>query len=226
MARKQDKETARTLRKQGMSYSEIRERLDVSKSTLSVWLRDMPLSEKRINELRARAPRRIERFRATMKAKKDARRTEVFSKVAKDIEDSTNTSFVAGFYLYWGEGTKTAEYTVSLTNSDPSMMQAFIQWLDLLGVDRTRLKVKLHLYIDQNEEQVKKKWAVALTIPLRNFNRSYIKDSYSYRKTYKGMFPYGTCVVTYHNRDLYEYVLAGVKYLQKKHMIAGKTEMG
>ena len=38
MARKKDKQKALTMRKKGMSYSQIKEKLGISKSTLSGWL--------------------------------------------------------------------------------------------------------------------------------------------------------------------------------------------
>ena len=65
MARKIDKQKAIAMRKKGMSYSQIKDKIKVSKSTLSGWLSDMPLSEKRIRELRADSPIRIERYRNT-----------------------------------------------------------------------------------------------------------------------------------------------------------------
>ena len=68
-----------------MSYSQIKEKLKISKSTLSGWLHDMPLSEKKIRELQADSPIRIEKYRNTMQAKKDARLNEVYKKVSKDV---------------------------------------------------------------------------------------------------------------------------------------------
>ena len=85
MARKKDKQKVLEYRKKGYSYSQIKEKLGISKSTLSGWLHDMPLSEKRIRELRDNSPIRIERYRNTMRAKKDARLTDVYKKVSKDI---------------------------------------------------------------------------------------------------------------------------------------------
>jgi len=51
MARIQDREKAIALRKQEMSYSQIKKVLGVSKSTLSYWLKDFPLSKERVEEL-------------------------------------------------------------------------------------------------------------------------------------------------------------------------------
>jgi len=69
MARRLDKEKAIKLRLEGQSYSQIKAELGVSKSTLSGWLGDYPLSSERINELRAHSFKRIERYRNTMQRK-------------------------------------------------------------------------------------------------------------------------------------------------------------
>ena len=65
MARRKDKERAIKLRLKGLSYSQIKEKIGLSKSTLSNWLSAYPLSEKRIRELRDWNPRKIERRRNT-----------------------------------------------------------------------------------------------------------------------------------------------------------------
>lgn len=222
MARTKDREKAIALREKGMSYSQIKAELGISKSTLSGWLRDMPLSPERIRELRDTSQSRIEKTRETKLRKKLARRAEVYKRVARDIEKSKDLNFIAGFYLYWGEGTKTAEYTVSFTNSDQSMIRCFIEWTALLGIPREKIKIKLHMYADQEEKELKNFWSTITEIPTANFYKTYKKQTLAGRKTYKGMFPHGTCVVIYSNRDMYEYVLEGVRYLRDKYNIADK----
>ena len=71
MARLVEREKALALRKQEMSYSQIKEILSVSKSTLSGWLKDFPLSKKRINALRGKNEKRIERYRETRRKTKE-----------------------------------------------------------------------------------------------------------------------------------------------------------
>jgi hypothetical protein len=223
MARTLDREKAVTLRKMGYSYTQIKEELNVSKSTLSGWLADIPLTDKRIRELRDFNQVRIEKSRQTKLKKKSLRREEVLKKVSDDIKNSKDTFFVAGFYLYWGEGTKTSEYTVALTNTDPSIIKCFIVWLESLDVPNSKLKVKLHVYSDQDENKVKLFWSKVTGVTVTNFYKTYIKESKASRKTYKGMFPHGTCVVSYSNRDTYEYVLGGVDYLKKKYSLPSRT---
>ncbi|MFT5037104.1 MAG: DNA-binding transcriptional ArsR family regulator [Candidatus Azotimanducaceae bacterium] len=221
MARTKDRAEAIELRKKGMSYSQIKEKLSLSKSTLSSWLKDLPLSKERMKELRDNNQVRIEKTRETKRLKRELRRSVVYEKVSQDIR-AKGVSFVSGFYLYWGEGTKTAEYTVALTNSDPAMVRCFVIWLQMLGVKKSDMRIKLHVYTDQDEPKLKAFWAKVLGISIKNFNKSYVKDSRSDRKTYKGMFPYGTCVVAYHDRDMREYVMAGIQYLRDSHGFAVK----
>ena len=52
MAKLQKREMALQLRKLGKSYSDIKASIGVSKSTLSLWLREYPLPPERIKELR------------------------------------------------------------------------------------------------------------------------------------------------------------------------------
>ena len=214
MARKEDKQKAIAMRMKGMSYSQIKEKLKISKSTLSIWLADKPLSEKRIRELRDFNPQRIERYRNTMKEKKDQRLEEVYKKVTKDIGRlSKRYLFLAGLFLYWGEGTKRQNSTVVLTNTNPAMLKLFIKWLELFDVKSEDLRVKLHLYSDMNTKQSLAFWSKELKIPVSQFQKSYIKKTSSESITYKNGFGKGTCCVMFYSRDLWEYITMGLQYI-------------
>ncbi|OGI95380.1 hypothetical protein A2917_02340 [Candidatus Nomurabacteria bacterium RIFCSPLOWO2_01_FULL_42_17] len=204
------------MRRKGMSYSQIKDKLGISKSTLSGWLYNMPLSEKRIRELQADSPIRIERFRNTMRAKREARLEKVFQKVSKDIGVfSEREIFLLGLFLYWGEGTKMQKGSVVLTNTNPSMLKFFIKWLELFNVKRKNLKIKLHLYSDMNIKKSIGFWSKELKIPVSQFRKSYIKRTKLSSITYKNGFGKGTCCVMFDNRDLWEYIVMSLKYISR-----------
>lgn len=216
MARKLDKQKALVMRKKGMSYSQIKAKLGVSKSTLSGWLYNMPLSEKRIKELRDFNPIRIEKYRNTMRVKREARLDSVFKKVSDDIGFfSKRDLFLTGLFLYWGEGTKAQRNLVALTNTNPGMLKFFIKWLETFGVKRKNLKVKLHLYSDMNVKTSLDFWSKELKIPISQFRKSYIKKTELKSITYKNGFGRGTCCVMFDDRDLWEYIIMGIKYISK-----------
>jgi len=83
MARFHDHNKALILRKRGMSYSQIKKILKVSKSTLSLWLRNYPLSKQRIRELRDWNEQRIERCRETKRKKKEERLNQFYKEQKK-----------------------------------------------------------------------------------------------------------------------------------------------
>jgi hypothetical protein len=217
MARIEDKNKAIKMRKSGMSYSQIKAELGVSKSTLSLWLRDLPLSDKRLRELRDFSQVRIEKTRITKLKNKTARRDTVLSRVKIDFAHNKNPLFIGGFYLYWGEGTKSAEYTIALTNTDPGIIKTYLAWLRLIHVDINDCRVKLHLYADQDIKDSIKFWSEITQIPSSHFYKPYIKETALKSKTYRGMFGHGTCSVYYHNRDTYEYVMAGLQILRNQY---------
>jgi hypothetical protein len=199
-----------------MSYSQIKEKLDVNKSTLSEWLYNMPLSEKRIRELQADSPIRIEKYRNTMRAKKEARLKGVYEKASKDIGNfSKRELFLTGLFLYWGEGTKSSNSSTVLTNTNPAMIKFFIKWLELFNVTRKDLKIKLHLYSDMDIKRSLDFWSKELRIPISQFRKPYIKKTSSKSVTYKNGFGKGTCCVMFGDRDLWEYIIMALKYISK-----------
>ena len=215
MARKKDKQKALAMRKNGMSYSQIKEKLGVSKSTLSGWLYNMPLSEKRIRELRADSPIRIERYRNTMRLKREEKFTKAYEIISQKIGKLTKRElFLSGLFLYWAEGGKTKNGTTCLTNTNPNMLKFFINWLKIFNIPKEKLKIHLHLYSNMNIKKQEKYWSIELGIPLKQFKKSYIKKSSSLAITYKNGFGQGTCTVSVYLTDLTAQVLMGLKYIQ------------
>jgi len=215
MARKQDKQKAITLRQKGYSYSQIREKIKVSKGTLSEWLSDMPLSEKRIRELRDFSSKRIESYRNTMSRKREAHKKIVYEKMKIKIGNFSNRDLlIAGFFLYWGEGSKTKNYSVALTNTNPKMLKFFIRWLELFDVPLSKLRVKLHLYSDMKIQEEISFWSKTLNIPISQFRNSYIKKTKLASITYKNGFGHGTCSIIVEDKNIASQILVGLEYIQ------------
>lgn len=217
MARIQERGKAIQLRLQGKSYSEIKKTLGISKSTLHYWLHEYPLSDDQIRALRDWNPRRIENFRKTMQAKRVAKQKVAYQRVKKDIGRLDKKDlFIAGFFLYWGEGLKAGNAQVGFANTDPAMIKSFLRWLEILGVSKEKLHIRLHLYSDMDIEKYQNFWICALGIQRVQLQKPYIKQSTREGVKYKGRFGYGTCNVRCYGRDITDYVLMGVKYISAK----------
>lgn len=223
MARFRDHEKALALRKEGMSYSQIKKLLKVSKSTLSLWLRGYPLSKQRIRELRDCNEQRIEKYRESRRKKKEERLKKIYDEQKRFIFPFTKRElYLAGLFLYLGEGSQSKEAMLSVSNTNPSIIKFFIAWLiKNLNVPKNKLKINLHLYQDMNISKEIKFWSELLNFPISQFNKPYIKKTFAKDINHKGGFGHGTCNVSIGNARLTEKILMGLKsitnyYLKKK----------
>ena len=214
--KKSIKEKVLKMRLKGLSYSQIRSKIKISKSTLSTWLEKYPLSSERIKELRDWNPRRIENCRNTKLKNRQKKLESVYKDISSEIGSlSKRDLFIAGMFLYWGEGTKASRDMIAFTNTDPAMIRFFIKWIKIFNVSRDKLKVKLHLYSDMNINRKTKFWSKILNISEKNFRKPYIKDSKFSSLTYKNSFGQGTCIVIYGSSDLYNKITIGLKYIRE-----------
>lgn len=215
MARIKDKQRAIELRKAGKSYSQIRQEIGVGKGTLSEWLADMPLSAKQMRGLRDWNQTRIEHYRATRLKKREARLHVVHEEQKGRIFPlSERDVFIAGLFLYWGEGSKTRVGDIRIANTDPSMPKFFVYWIThVLNLDKAKIRVHLHLYSDMDIAKEISFWSRALDIPKSQFIRPYIKKNAS-TIINRGTFGHGTCTIRVGNARVSEEVFAGIQTIR------------
>ena len=170
-------EKARLLRKKGCAYNDIKKELGLSKSTISLWCRDVKLT----NQQRAAlmySSKRMAAQKLGAKANHEKREKEiaVIREIAKkEIVNLMPKAFqVAGAMLYWAEGTKTQSTAVS--NSDPRIIKFMVHWFDkFFQITPKQLKAHLHIHYGNDEKKIKKFWSTLTGIPLDNFGKSFIK---------------------------------------------------
>ncbi len=121
---------ARDLRGHGMTYKEIAAQLGVSKSSVSLWVRDLPLPGRlSYEECAKRAAAGVAAYWEQERPRRAAAREAV--RVAEQHAMGplgTREILLAGAISYWCEGTKSKSYRrsgrVVLINSDPPKPQA------------------------------------------------------------------------------------------------------
>lgn len=206
------------LRKQKKSYSQIKSLLGVSKSTLSEWLRAYPLTREEVNKLRANSEIRIEKYRTTMAKKREMRLQSYYeTECRKYIPLSEKELLIAGLFLYWGEGNKAVRHTLSINNTDPTLMKfALYRVTKALKVSKEKVQVHVHLYKDMNIRKEMNYWSKELSIPLRQFSKPYIKDSNRIDIDQKG-FGHGTCGIRVYDTVLKEHILMAIKAVSERY---------
>ena len=177
-----EKTRAVHLRKLGKTIPEIAKTLQVSKSSVSLWLRGISLPRKATEEL---ANRRVKSRLLANEAKREITRTKLklADKEAKDIEKAfsidSNSALILCALMYWCEGAKSkndSEFT--FTNAEPLLVQGFLYLLRLsLPLDESKFRVKMHLHSYHKESTQKTFWSRVTHIPETQFQNTYWKTN-------------------------------------------------
>ena len=174
------REEAIRLRLEGRSYSEIQATLGVSKSSLSLWLRDVPLTEeyreRLANKLRVAAQKRA----ASVRTASQTRARRLVDESAGEIGELSELElFVAGVVAYWAEGTKSKPWGpragVAFINSDPGMVKLFLAWLALLKIGLADLSFRIHIHESADIEGALRFWSGVVGCPAQRFQRTTLK---------------------------------------------------
>jgi len=175
----------------------------------------LPLSEKRIRELRDNSHRRIENFQRTWNHKREVLLKSIYdAERLKILPFSKRELFLSGLFLYWGEGAKTKSI-VWISNTDPAVIRAFMRWAQAaLEVNTEKIIIRLHLYKDMDVAKETKFWSNALALEAAQFRRPYIKASTLKSLTYKGGFGHGTCNAMINDAALMRRIQMGLKVLR------------
>ncbi len=153
------REQARELRTQGQSYNEIAAQLGVAKSSVSLWVRDIPCPprfEYVHNERRLEGLRRYNEART-------ARRTAERQAAAKELGELTDREIlVAGAIAYWCEGSKNKPNRrndrVTFINSDPGLITFFLRFLGVAGVHLDDLILRVYIHENADAQAAQRFW--------------------------------------------------------------------
>jgi hypothetical protein len=171
-----ERERARDMRAQAWTINEIVAELGVSKSSVSVWVRDVQFDEA-TRAARAGANRRRGARRRGPNRLQQRKQAEIDRLLATGRERvgrlSDRDLLIAGTALYAGEGSK-GDGAVKFANSDPRMILLFCTWLRrFFDIDESRLRVRLYLHQGLDLDRASSFWSTLTRIPLTQFGTPY-----------------------------------------------------
>ena len=210
---------ARHLRHKGFSLNQIVSFLNISKSSASVWVRDVRLTKKQIKFLKHKSHLKeviMKRVGARIK-NENARRRRIMDVHRRNIqEDSINleTLKILGTCLYWAEGGKSQKNrSFSFWNSDPQMvkvMMAFLKKVCMIPDKKFRAHINLHAHLDALAAE--KYWPLISGIPLSQFYKTTKIISRASKNT-RDTLPYGTFSIQICSVDLFLKMLAWIEVI-------------
>ena len=176
------KPKARDLRMAGESINNIAKKLNLSKSTISLWCSEMKLSNGVRNMLRHKmisAGLRGRLMGAKTNRNKKLSAIKESKKWAKNKikHVSDREFFIANIALYWAEGSKSDSSTGFIfVNSDPDMILFVYKWLTkFMGIPKNEIKPILAINYVHKERvnKILKFWSNLLDLPLGGFGNTY-----------------------------------------------------
>lgn len=141
-----EKQMAIEMRREGGTVPDIAKKLGVSRSTVSLWVRDLPLGDERIRE------GKIKGGLAAAEVKR-ARISDEMSEVAIAVRSEwplvrNDPLIISGLSLYAAEGRKRrrkSRNAAGFANCDPRIIQVMIRFLVRIGMDIDRLMFRIQL---------------------------------------------------------------------------------
>ena len=163
-----EQQRARELRAQAWTVPDIARELGVSKSSVSLWVRDVEFTPRpRHSHWTRDNPHPMHIAKQAEIARCDAEAMELIGRL------SDREFLVAGAMLYLGEGFK-RDGLVGLANTDQTVLAMFVTWLRrYFDVDETRLRLRLYLHEGLDIDTARTHWSQLLSIPLSQFTKPF-----------------------------------------------------
>ena len=215
----QEKALAIEIRKEeGMSIGDISKKLGVAKSSVSLWVRDIVLTQEQREVLNNKNPAFNKSYDGAKAMMKKARKIRAqYQKEGRDLVHSLDRSkkelLIAGSMLFWAEGSK-SKNSITFSNSDPYMMLFFVKFLkEVFNITEDKMSLYLNCYTDfYSLEEIEKYWLNLLSFSKSNCRKHTVNYYSSYsKKKRKGKLKYGTCRIQIGNTRIVQQIYGAIQ---------------
>lgn len=197
---------ARQLRcEQRLSITEIARILGVAKSSVSLWVRDIELSDSKKDILNYQhyAYRAQTRGAHTNFIKFRALRLEYQEQGRRKAREK-DPLHIAGCMLYWAEGRKHRN-SLALANSDAGLIHFYSRFLrESLAVENHQISISINCYVDSDHSQpdIENYWLAVVQLGYQNLRKTIVNNTPSSSKQLGRKLHYGVCTVMVHSTQL------------------------
>jgi hypothetical protein len=214
MTKPVERAKARELRLGGMSIKDIAAQLGVTKSSVSVWVRDIQLTVEQQTTLHDK----YHHYSAKLKGsqanyQKGIQRRLQYQNEGRVKAREGDPLHLAGCMLYWAEGTKSRTNLI-LVNSDPDMLVFFVRFLRVsLGIADQDIRLFVNCY-DNNGlsvAEIENKWIVLLGLTRTNLRKTTVNRQPASSKQNGRKLLYGVCAVVVYQMSVVQRVFGAIQ---------------
>lgn len=205
------REEARRLRHEGMSVRDIALTLKVSRSSVSLWVRDIELTEAQKEALKARQSRWAAQNTGAQKNRKQGlERRRAFQEAGRVKAREMRPLHLAGCMLYWAEGGKIRN-RLYFANSDPNMHLLFIRFLrEEMGIEDSDITINIHCHTSDTEaiRQLEDYWVNLLGLSRSNLRKTYTKKGSEIKRS---ILEHGVCGVGVSSTEIIQHIYGAIQ---------------
>lgn len=211
-----EREQARRLRAQNKTLQQIADELGVSKSSVSIWVRDVPFtpSKRRYGPQARWHPWKERRIREIAEC-------DLLGAARIGVLNS-EAFFAAGVALYAGEGSKT-DRSVVFANTDARMIAFFCSWFRrFFEIDESRLRVRVYLHEGLDLDAAEDHWSEVTGVPRGQFHAPYraAADASIRHNKHEN----GCCYVVYACSRTHRQIMGAVRALLSSECYSGVVQ--
>ena len=187
----------------------------VSRSTVSLWVRDIELTPEQHAALLVRNPAyNGQRNGWAANVERGRLRRRTFQLAGRRRLRLLEPLYVAGCMLYWAEGGKSRN-RAELCNSDPEVIRLFARFLrESFDVPDERMRIYCHLFADHLERQreVEQFWLDVAGLPESCLRKSMVNHySRSSQRKRTNRLPYGTCKLVVNSTEIVQAIYGSIQ---------------
>lgn len=203
-----ERENARQLRREGKSVKTIARELGVSTGSVSLWVKDIPLTDEQKSILGTGGNQHLASLANQEQSR--SRRME-WQEAGREMYLREGKEFAAGCAVYWAEGSKRRN-EVSFCNTDEKMLVFFLSFLRrFFGIKDEEVSLSINCYLNNGLtlEQIQHHWLKVLELPGSCVRKATLKSKYYDGKS-SGKHPHGVCRVRVCKTDIHQKIFGAI----------------
>lgn len=201
------------LRKKGKTYGEIEKNLNLPKSTVAWWLRNVKISKSLQKQILERSKEKwrknitlYNKYYGKIRSQKAAEIRDIYrNKAVKEIKTVSSKDLkLIGTSLYWAEGNNKNRHRLQFSNSNPLMIKIEMRFFqEICKIPNNKITARIHLYPHTNQKKALDYWSKIINLPKTQFKTPQTQISRASKgKKLKNTLPYGTLHITICSTEL------------------------
>ncbi len=213
-----EQQQAIELRKKGYSINEIKDKLQISKASASIWVRNVVLTKEQKSKLskNGRSVHSIEERRKSRLYNQKLKDDIIIQNAKNQINTISGSDLkLIGICLYLGEGAKTKKSMVRVANSDPDVIKMMMRFFrEVCLVPEEKFRGHIHTFAHADIEKTEEYWSKISKVPRKQFYKTYIKASSASLQKRKTL-PFGTFDISVNDTKLFLTIMGWIEKVKE-----------